>query len=126
MFFLISMLFAPQHISDMGRVTTLEVTGKLLLPVQTSRQDFWLRTSIHRLHTLFPTGVEEQTRLAWCNLAFQLEAAGMTFDTLVKVTMYFPDRDDIPASRPARAEALGSRRTASTVLVAALAPFVED
>ena len=104
----------------MGRVTTLEVTGKLLLPVQTSRQDFWLRTSIHRLHTLFPTGVEEQTRLAWCNLGFQLEAAGMTFDNLVKVTMYFTDPVDITASRPARAAALGNRRPASTV-VAALA-----
>jgi len=68
-----------------------------------------------------PPGIEEQARLAWRNLGFQLEAAGMTFDNLVKVTMYFPNPDDIPASRPARAEALGDRRPASTVLVASLA-----
>jgi enamine deaminase RidA (YjgF/YER057c/UK114 family) len=70
------------------------------------------------MHILFPTGVEEQARLAWCNLGFRLGAAGMTFDNLVKVTTYFPDRGDIPASRTARAEALGNRRPASTVLVA--------
>jgi 2-iminobutanoate/2-iminopropanoate deaminase len=68
-----------------------------------------------------PSSVEEQARLAWRNLRFQLEAAGMTFDNLVKVTMYISDPADIPASRPARAEALGNRRPASTVLVAALA-----
>ena len=68
-----------------------------------------------------PSSVEEQARLAWRNLRFQLEAAGMTFDNLVKVTMYVPDPADIPASRPARAEALGHRHPASTVLVAALA-----
>ena len=68
-----------------------------------------------------PAGIEEQSRLAWRNLGLQLEAAGMSFDNLVKVTMYFQNLADIPASRPARAEALGSRRPASTVLVAGLA-----
>jgi 2-iminobutanoate/2-iminopropanoate deaminase len=68
-----------------------------------------------------PSSVEEQARLAWRNLRFQLEAAGMTLDNLVKVTMYIPHPADIPASRPARAEALGDRRPASTVLVAGLA-----
>jgi len=68
-----------------------------------------------------PPGIEEQARPAWRNLGFQLEPAGMTFDNLVKVTMYFPDPGDIPATRPARAEALGNRRPASTVLVAGLA-----
>jgi enamine deaminase RidA (YjgF/YER057c/UK114 family) len=67
-----------------------------------------------------PAGIEERARLAWRNLGFQLEAAGMTFDNLVKVTMYFTDPVDITASRPARAAALGNRRPASTV-VAALA-----
>jgi 2-iminobutanoate/2-iminopropanoate deaminase len=67
-----------------------------------------------------PPSIEEQATLAWRNLGFQLEAAGMTFDNLAKVTMYFREPDDIPASRPARAEALGNRRPASTVLIASL------
>ena len=68
-----------------------------------------------------PSGIEDQARLAWRNLRLQLEAAGMTLDNVVKVTMYIPDPADIPLSRPARSEALGDRRPASTVLVAGLA-----
>ena len=68
-----------------------------------------------------PPTIEEQARLAWRNLHLQLEAAGMTFDNLVKVTMYIPNESDIPAARPARVEALGHRRPASTVLIAGLA-----
>jgi 2-iminobutanoate/2-iminopropanoate deaminase len=53
-----------------------------------------------------PAGMAAQARLAWRNLEAQLKAAGMGFDNLVKVTMIIPDPADIPASRPARAEAL--------------------
>jgi enamine deaminase RidA (YjgF/YER057c/UK114 family) len=35
--------------------------------------------------------------------------------------MIIPDAAEIPASRPARAEALGDRRPASTLIVAGLA-----
>lgn len=45
----------------------------------------------------------------------------MGFDNLVKVTTIIPDADEIPASRPARTEALGDRRPASTFIVAGLA-----
>ena len=68
-----------------------------------------------------PPGMAEQARLAWRNLAAQLAAAGMGFDNLVKVTMIIPDAAEIPASRAPRAEALGDRRPASTVIVAGLA-----
>jgi 2-iminobutanoate/2-iminopropanoate deaminase len=68
-----------------------------------------------------PPSIEEQSRLAWRNLGLQLEAANMSFDNIVKVTMYLQDVADIPASRPARVDALGDRRPASTVLVAKLA-----
>ena len=66
-------------------------------------------------------GITEQSRLAWRNLAAQLAAAGMTFDNLVKITTIIPDPADVPASHPARAEALGDRRPASTIIVAGLA-----
>jgi 2-iminobutanoate/2-iminopropanoate deaminase len=68
-----------------------------------------------------PSTMADQARLAWRNLGAQLEAAGMGFDNLVKVTMIIPDAAEIPASRPARAVALGDRRPASTVIVAGLA-----
>jgi 2-iminobutanoate/2-iminopropanoate deaminase len=68
-----------------------------------------------------PTGMTEQARTAWRNLEAQLEAGNMGLDNLVKVTMIIPDPADIPASRPVRAEFLGDRRPASTVIVAGLA-----
>jgi enamine deaminase RidA (YjgF/YER057c/UK114 family) len=68
-----------------------------------------------------PSTMAEQARLAWRNIAAQLSEAGMGFDNLVKVTMIIPDAAEIPASRPARTEALGDRRPASTVIVAGLA-----
>jgi enamine deaminase RidA (YjgF/YER057c/UK114 family) len=68
-----------------------------------------------------PSTMAEQARLAWRNIAAQLSEADMGFDNLVKVTMIIPDAAEIPASRPARTEALGDRRPASTVIVAGLA-----
>ena len=68
-----------------------------------------------------PSTMGEQARLAWRNLGAQLTAAGMGFDNLVKITMIIPDAAEIPASRPARAEALGDHRPASTVIVGGLA-----
>ena len=68
-----------------------------------------------------PSSMAEQSRLAWRNLGAQLAAADMGFDNLVKLTMIIPDAAEIPASRPARAEALGDHRPASTVIVGGLA-----
>jgi len=68
-----------------------------------------------------PPDMQGQARLAWRSLESQLKAAGMGLDNLVKVTMIIPNPTDIPASRLARAEALGERRPASTVIVAGLA-----
>jgi 2-iminobutanoate/2-iminopropanoate deaminase len=68
-----------------------------------------------------PSTMAEQARLAWRNVAAQSSEAGMGFDNLVKVTMIIPDAAEIPASRPARAEALGDLRPASTLIVAGLA-----
>lgn len=68
-----------------------------------------------------PPGMAEQARIAWANLRAQLLAAEMDFENLVKVTMIVPDAAEIPLSRPARLEALGDLRPASTVIVAGLA-----
>lgn len=94
-----------QAVEVSGATRTLFISGQLGMEIDGST----------------PPGIEEQARLAWRNLGLQLDVAGMTFDNLVKVTMYFRDADDIPASRAARADALGNRRPASTVLIASLA-----
>ena len=64
-----------------------------------------------------PERFEDQSRLAWCNVLAQIEAAGMTVDNLVKVTIFLADRDHIDAYRRTRDEALGGRRVALTTIV---------
>lgn len=67
-----------------------------------------------------PPGVSEQAHLAWRNLAAQLAAARIGFDNFVKVTMIIPDAAEIPDNCGPRAEALGDRRLASTIIVGGL------
>jgi enamine deaminase RidA (YjgF/YER057c/UK114 family) len=68
-----------------------------------------------------PEDATAQARLVWRNLEAQLRAAGMTLDNIVKIVTIIPDSADIPATRAARAEALGDRRPASTLIVGGLA-----
>jgi enamine deaminase RidA (YjgF/YER057c/UK114 family) len=68
-----------------------------------------------------PPDAAEQNRLAWTNLVAQLRAAGMTVDNIVKITTILPDPANLSAVRSVRAEFLGDRRTASTLIVAGLA-----
>jgi enamine deaminase RidA (YjgF/YER057c/UK114 family) len=68
-----------------------------------------------------PADVLAQARLAWASLIAQLAAAGMGLDHIVKLTTIIPDPADIPASRSARADILGERRPASTLIVGGLA-----
>ena len=68
-----------------------------------------------------PADVTAQSRLVWANITAQLRAAGMTLDNLVKITTIMPSLDDLAASRVARAEALGERKPASTLIVGGLA-----
>ncbi len=67
-----------------------------------------------------PEDVTAQVRLAWKSLVAQL-AAGMGLDNLVKVTTIVPDAASIPATRTVRAEVMGTRRPASTLIVGGLA-----
>jgi 2-iminobutanoate/2-iminopropanoate deaminase len=64
-----------------------------------------------------PAGFREQCRVAWANVEAQLRAAGMTLDNLVKVTTFLADRAHAGTNREVRAEILGDRRPALTVIV---------
>ena len=68
-----------------------------------------------------PADMDAQCRLVWANLEAQLRAVGMSLDNIVKLVTIIPDHGNVAASRAIRAEILGERRPASTLIVAGLA-----
>ena len=60
--------------------------------------------------------VVAQTRQALENVGRVLEAAGVTFADVAKVTVYLTDVDDRPRINPARREFFGETRPASTLV----------
>ena len=66
-------------------------------------------------------GVVEQTERVMANLRAILEAAGASWNDVVKTTVYLHDMNDFPVVNDAYAKALGAARPArSTVQVSAL------
>ena len=66
-------------------------------------------------------GVVEQTERVMANLRAILDAAGATWNDVVKTTVYLHDMNDFPVVNDAYAKALGAARPArSTVQVSAL------
>jgi enamine deaminase RidA (YjgF/YER057c/UK114 family) len=64
-----------------------------------------------------PTDYPSQYRLAWANVERQLKAAGMSFDNLVKATIFLSDRSLIAQSGGLRAAILGERTPAITIIL---------
>jgi 2-iminobutanoate/2-iminopropanoate deaminase len=64
-----------------------------------------------------PADFVGQCRLVWANIRAQLEAAGMTIEHLVKVTIFLSSRNYIQENRQVRAEVLGSHTPAMTVII---------
>ncbi|MFI0448752.1 RidA family protein [Actinomadura sp. 6N118] len=64
-----------------------------------------------------PDDFEGQCRLAWRNVERVLAEAGLTLRDLAKVTIYLTDRRDREANSRIRAEVLGDRRPAVTVII---------
>jgi 2-iminobutanoate/2-iminopropanoate deaminase len=60
--------------------------------------------------------VVAQTRQALENVGRVLEAAGVTFADVAKVTVYLTDVDDRPKINPVRREFFGEARPASTLV----------
>jgi 2-iminobutanoate/2-iminopropanoate deaminase len=60
--------------------------------------------------------VVAQTRQALENVGRVLEAAGVTFADVAKVTVYLTDIDDRPRINPVRREFFGETRPASTLV----------
>ena len=64
-----------------------------------------------------PPDYPGQYRLAWANVERRLEAAGMSFDNLVKATIFLSDRALIAQSDGLRASVLGQRTPAITIVL---------
>ncbi|TYT24889.1 RidA family protein [Luteimonas viscosa] len=67
-----------------------------------------------------PDDYPSQYRLAWRNVETQLHAAGMTFDNLVKATIFLSDRALIAQSGGLRQSILGDRSPALTIVIAGI------
>lgn len=67
-----------------------------------------------------PADYPSQYRLAWANVEAQLRAADMTFDHLVKVTIFLSDRALIAQSAGLRQQVIGDRSPALTIVIAGI------
>ena len=67
-----------------------------------------------------PEDATEQGRNVWKNITAQLKAVGMTLDNIVKITTIATSLDHLPAVRASRAEAMGDRKPASTLIIGGL------
>jgi 2-iminobutanoate/2-iminopropanoate deaminase len=61
-----------------------------------------------------------QYRQCWANIEARLRDADMTFDNLVKVTIFLSDRRYVEESRGLRSEILGARTPALTIVLAGI------
>jgi len=61
-------------------------------------------------------GVVAQARQVFANLGAVLAAAGVGFESVVKVTVFLTDIDDRPAVNEVRKEVFGAARPASTLV----------
>jgi len=64
-----------------------------------------------------PEGFEAQARLVWRNIGAQLEAAGMDWSHVAKVTTFLGDRLHRDDNSRIRREMLGAHQPALTVIV---------
>jgi 2-iminobutanoate/2-iminopropanoate deaminase len=64
-----------------------------------------------------PSDFADQARVVWDNVRQQLAAADMTFDNLVKATIFLSDRKYTADYRRTRDEALGGRRVGLTTII---------
>lgn len=67
-----------------------------------------------------PADYRSQYRLAWANVEAQLRAAGMSFDNLVKATIFLSDRRYVKESAGLRPAVLGDRPLAITIIIAGI------
>lgn len=99
---------APQPVG--GYAQAMEVTGATRILYVSGQIPAAADGSVPELF-------EDQCRLAWQNVIAQLNAAGMTLDNLVKVTIFLSDRKHIADYRRVRQEVLQGRQIGLTTII---------
>src|SRR6185312_15721915 len=99
---------APQPVG--GYAQAMEVTG--------ARRTLYVSGQIPQdAAGNVPEDFEAQARLVWQNVIAQLNAAGMTLDNLVKVTIFLSDRKYTAAYRKVRMEVLEGQQIGLTTII---------
>jgi enamine deaminase RidA (YjgF/YER057c/UK114 family) len=104
------MLIRPIHPTGDAYAQACEVTGA-------SRWLFISGQVPEDADQQVPEDYRSQYFLAWANVERQLLSAGMTFDNLVKVTVFLADRRYTLESAGLRKAVLGHREPALTIVI---------
>ena len=101
---------APNAPQPIGYVQAMEVTGAARILFISGQIPTEPDGSV-------PENFVGQARLAWKNVIAQLNAADMTLDNLVKVTIFLSDRHYIADYRKVRNEVLQGRQIGLTTII---------
>jgi 2-iminobutanoate/2-iminopropanoate deaminase len=108
----------PERAAEMPYAPAIEVSEPsvlLFLSGSTASPQYHAHPHVPEEHVL-PDDIAEQTKRSLANIAEVLEAAGMTWRNVVKVTKYLTDMREMDAMNAVLAEAFGDWRPASTLV----------
>ena len=108
----------PERAAEMPYAPAVEVhePGAILfLSGSTASPQYHAHPHVPEEHVL-PDDIAEQTQRSLANIAEVLEASGMTWRNVVKVTKYLTDMREMDAVNAVLSEAFGDWRPASTLV----------
>jgi 2-iminobutanoate/2-iminopropanoate deaminase/2-aminomuconate deaminase len=108
----------PDRASEMPYAPAIEVTGAnqiLFLSGATASPLYHQHPHVKEEHDL-PDDIEEQTRRAMASIQSVLDAKGLTWRNVVKVTKYLTDMREADAMHAVMNQYFGDYRPASTLL----------
>jgi 2-iminobutanoate/2-iminopropanoate deaminase len=108
----------PERAAEMPYAPAVEVREPsvvLFLSGSTASPQYHAHPHVPEEHVL-PDDIAEQTRRSLRNIAEVLEASGMTWRNVVKVTKYLTDMREMDAMNAVLNEAFGDWRPASTLV----------
>jgi enamine deaminase RidA (YjgF/YER057c/UK114 family) len=108
----------PERAAEMPYAPAIEVTGAnqmLFLSGATASPLYHQHPHVKEEHVL-PDDIEEQTRRAMQSIGSVLDAKGLSWRSVVKVTKYLTDMREADAVNRTMNEFLGGHRPASTLI----------
>lgn len=108
----------PERAAEMPYAPAIEVTGAgriLFLSGATASPLYHQHPHVKEEH-LLPDDIEEQTRRAMDSIQSVLDASGLTWRNVVRVTKYLTDMREMDAMNAVVGEYFGDHRPASTLL----------